>query len=131
MHRYAFLQGHYSQFPQFWYVCSYICRPIGQAEGCAEGRGSLYRNHWKGDNTYAWHPEGPLRLVSACFAGQADREELRREALAAYAEELERKNMDEDAGLAYVAAGLPERAIEAYMVAGQWRMALALAGKRG
>ena len=38
--------------------------------------------------------------------------------------------MDEDAGLAYVAAGLPERAIEAYMVAGQWRMALALAGKR-
>lgn len=38
--------------------------------------------------------------------------------------------MDEDAGLAYIAAGLPERAIEAYCAAGQWRMALALAGER-
>lgn len=46
----------------------------------------------------------------------------------AYGEELERRNMDEDAGLVFMAAGMPERAIEAYVVAGQWRMAMALAG---
>ena len=56
---------------------------------------------------------------------------LRLRAMEAYAESLEGRNLPEDAALAFLAAGQADRAVAAYLAAGEWRMALALAGRAG
>ena len=50
--------------------------------------------------------------------------------LEAYGEALEAKRKHEDAGVAFLAAGLPEKALQAYRAAGQWRVALMLAKRQ-
>jgi hypothetical protein len=51
--------------------------------------------------------------------------------LHAYASDLEGRNRHEDAALAHLVAGDMQRAQQAYRAAGEWRMALALAGESG
>ncbi len=46
----------------------------------------------------------------------------------AYAATLSKRNMHEDAAVAFLAAKLPEQALASYRSAGQWHMAFALAG---
>jgi len=53
-----------------------------------------------------------------------------KQAAEAYAGTLSRRNMHEDAAVAYLAAKLPEQALGSYRAAGQWRMAFTLAGKQ-
>ncbi|KAL4852847.1 Elongator complex protein 1 [Chlorella vulgaris] len=69
-----------------------------------------------------------LRLLLKLQAGNRERT---RQVHAAYAEALEAKNLQEDAGLAYIAAGQLDDAVRAYRAAGQWRMCFALAAKAG
>ena len=62
---------------------------------------------------------------------ELDRQDVRRvQVLEAYGEQLAEKNLAEDSALAYLAAGGLERALLQYKVAGQWQMALCLAGRR-
>ncbi|KAK9859824.1 hypothetical protein WJX84_001803 [Apatococcus fuscideae] len=46
-----------------------------------------------------------------------------------YAATLSKRNMHEDAAVAYLAAKLPEQALGSYRAAGEWRMAFMLAGR--
>ncbi|KAL4420046.1 hypothetical protein ABPG77_007485 [Micractinium sp. CCAP 211/92] len=72
--------------------------------------------------------KGLLRLLLKLVEGNKERQ---RQVNAAYAEALEAKNMPEDAGLTYLAAGKVDDAIRAYRAAGQWRMCFALAARAG
>lgn len=65
-------------------------------------------------------------LLGALPAGN----ERRAQVLEAYGDALAARNLTEDAALAYLAAGRLEQALAQYKVAGQWRMAFVLAGKR-
>ncbi|KAL6778833.1 hypothetical protein ACKKBF_B04435 [Auxenochlorella protothecoides x Auxenochlorella symbiontica] len=60
-----------------------------------------------------------------------DDQEQRRAVLRAYAESLETRGLYEDAGLAFVTAGLMREALAAYRGGLHWRPALTLAGKLG
>lgn len=57
-----------------------------------------------------------------------DDQEQRRTVLRAYAEALETRGLYEDAGLAFVTAGLTHEALAAYRGGLHWRPALTLAG---
>lgn len=71
--------------------------------------------------------QGLLRdLLALCKGDDAQRVAV----LSALGGSLSLRNMHEDAGVAFVAAGKLEAALECYRAAGAWQMALALAGKR-
>ena len=71
--------------------------------------------------------QGLLReLLDALPGGDARRARV----LEAYGESLAARNLTEDAAVAFLAAGRLEEALTQYKVAGQWRMAFVLAGKR-
>ncbi|KAL3149903.1 hypothetical protein ABBQ38_013268 [Trebouxia sp. C0009 RCD-2024] len=60
-----------------------------------------------------------------------ERAEARKAVLEVYGEVLSQRNLQEDAALAFTAAQDLPRALEAYRAAGNWQMALALAGRMG
>ena len=69
--------------------------------------------------------QGLLRdLLGSLAEGDARRARV----LAAYGEQLAGRSLREDAGLAFLAAGDCTAALQQYAQAGQWRMALTLAG---
>lgn len=72
--------------------------------------------------------KGLLRdLLALCKGDDAQRAAV----LSALGESLSLRNMHEDAGVAFAAAGKLESALKCYRAAGAWQMALALAGRLG
>jgi hypothetical protein len=72
--------------------------------------------------------QGLLRELIALLPEGSAR---RAEAAAALGAALAAASRPEDAAVALLAAGAPADALEQYCLAGEWRMALALAGARG
>ena len=71
-------------------------------------------------------PQGLLRELLGALPERGDPRRAR--VLGAYGAALAGRNLAEDAAVAYLAAGQGEAALGQYRAAGQWRMALALAG---
>lgn len=80
---------------------------------------------------------GLLRqLLALCDSGavsdkDGQKDVRRRAVLVALGQGLEAGSKNEDAGLAYCAAGAWDDALRAYRAAGQWRQAMVMAGKLG
>ena len=69
--------------------------------------------------------QGLLRELLA----ELDRHDPRRtQVMEAYGEQLADRNLAEDSAVAFLAAGVLERSLQQYKAAGQWQMALCLAG---
>ncbi|CAG9461392.1 unnamed protein product [Pedinophyceae sp. YPF-701] len=70
-------------------------------------------------------------LLRECLLLYDKQPEFERRVLAAMGASLQRQNRPEDAGLAFVAGGDARGALEAYLQAGDWEMAMTLAGRLG
>ena len=93
-------------------------------------------NTQSGSHSQSWFSSKPARsavqgLLRELLGALPERGDPRRaRVLGAAGAALAVRSLAEDAALAFLAAGQPERALGQYRAAGQWRMALALAGAR-